>query len=115
MGEIFDLLRAERRARWFFLLLAQSVLGTGAGYVALLLIAYDRFESPWAIGLVLLADVLPAMLLGPVFGAAADRWSRRKCMVVADVLRLVAFGGIAAVDGPRSRRRCSRWRTPRPC
>lgn len=99
MGEIYDLLRAERRARWFFLLLAQSVLGTGAGYVALLLIAYDRFESPWAIGLVLLADVLPAMLLGPVFGAAADRWSRRKCMVVADVLRLVAFGGIAAVDG----------------
>jgi MFS family permease len=99
MGEIVDLLRAERRARWFFLLLAQSVLGTGAGYVALLLIAFERFESPWAIGLVLLADVLPAMLLGPVFGAAADRWSRRNCMVVADALRLVAFGGIALVDG----------------
>lgn len=99
MGEIYDLLRAERRARWFFLLLAQSVLGTGAGYIALLLIAYERFHSPWAIGLVLLAEVLPAMLLGPVFGAAADRWSRRSCMVTADVLRLVAFAGIALVDG----------------
>ena len=68
-------------------------------YVALLLIAYERFESPWAISLVLLADLLPAMLLGPVFGAAADRWSRKRCVVVADVVRAVAFIGIALVDG----------------
>jgi NRE family putative nickel resistance protein-like MFS transporter len=39
------------------------------------------------------------MLFGPVFGAAADRWSRRHCMVVADVVRLVAFAGVALVDG----------------
>ena len=56
---------------------AQSVLGTGAGYVALLLVAYDRWRSPWAISLILLAEFLPPMLLGPVAGAAADRWSRR--------------------------------------
>ena len=42
----------------------------------------ERFDSPWAISLVLLADLLPAMLLGPFFGAVADRWSRRTCMVV---------------------------------
>jgi MFS family permease len=66
--------------------------------VALLLIAYERFESPWAISLVLLADLLPAMLLGPVFGAAADRWSRKWCAVGADVIRAVAFVGIAVVD-----------------
>ena len=67
----------EQLARWYFAALAQSSLGTGAAAVALLLVAYERFRSPWAIGLVLLADVAPAMLLGPVFGAAADRWSRR--------------------------------------
>jgi MFS family permease len=66
--------------------------------VALLLIAYDRFESPWAISLVLLADLLPAMLLGPVFGAAADRWSRKWCAVGADLIRAGAFIGIALVD-----------------
>ena len=66
--------------------------------MALLLIAYERFESPWAISLVLLADLLPAMLLGPVFGAAADRWSRKWCAVGADVIRAVAFVGIAVVD-----------------
>jgi MFS family permease len=98
MREISDLLRYERRARIFFLALVQSALGTGAGYIALLLIAYERFESPWAISLVLIADLIPAMLLGPVFGAAADRWSRKRCAVLADMLRVVAFAGIALVD-----------------
>ncbi len=98
MRELIDLFSQERRARWFFAALAQSALGNGAGYVALLLIAYDRWHSPWAITLVLLADLLPAMLLGPVFGAAADRWSRRRCMVIADVLRFGAFVGIGLAD-----------------
>ena len=98
MKRLADLLRAERRARIFFALLAQSALGTGAGYVALLLVAYDRLDSPWAISLVLIADLLPPMVLGPILGAAADRWSRRNCMVIADVVRAVAFVGIALVD-----------------
>jgi MFS family permease len=92
-----ELLKHERRARVFFLLLAQSALGTGAGYVALLVIAYERFHSPWALSLVLLADFAPSMVLAPVLGAAADRWSRRSCMVVADGVRAVAFIAIALV------------------
>jgi MFS family permease len=95
---VVSLLRAEPRARLFYVALAQSALGNGAAYVALLLVAYDRWASPWAISLVLLADLLPAMLLGPVFGAMADRWSRRWCAVAADVIRAVAFIGIAVVD-----------------
>jgi MFS family permease len=99
LSRAIELLRSEPRARVFYGALAQSALGTGAAYVALLVIAYDRFESAWAIGLVLFADLVPSMLLGPVFGAAADRWSRRTCLVVADVVRAVAFLGIALVDG----------------
>jgi MFS family permease len=95
---IGELLRRERKARWFFAAFAQSTLGTGAAYVALLIIAYERFHSPWAISLVLMAELVPAMLLGPVFGAAADRWSRRGCLIVADVVRAVAFLGIALVS-----------------
>jgi MFS family permease len=63
--------------------------------VALMIVALERFGSAWGISLVLLADLLPAMLLGPLFGAAADRWSRKGCSVVADMLRAVAFAGIA--------------------
>jgi MFS family permease len=99
LGHTLDLLRHERVARVYYAALAQSAVGTGAGYVALLIVAYDRFTSAWAISLVLLADLLPAMLLGPLFGAAADRWSRRRCMVLADLVRAAAFLGVALVDG----------------
>jgi MFS family permease len=98
LNATLELFTREPRARWFFGALLQSALGTGAGYVALLLIAYDRWHSPWAITLILLADLLPAMLLGPVFGAAADRWSRKWCVVVADLLRFGAFAGIAVAE-----------------
>lgn len=91
MHSTLDLLRQEPRARLFLAAHAQSSLGTGAGYVALLLLAYERMPSPLAISLVLVADLLPAMVLGPLLGAAADRWSRRWCAVVADVLRAAAF------------------------
>ena len=86
-------------ARVYYAVLAQSALGNGAAYIALLVVAYERFHSAWAISLVLLADLVPAMLLGPVFGAAADRWSRRNCLIVSDVVRGAAFLGIALVDG----------------
>jgi MFS family permease len=97
MGWVVRFLRAEPQARRFFLAYGQSALGTGVAYVALLLIAYQRFHSPWALALVLLADYVPPMLLSPLFGAAADRWSRQRCAVLADVMRAVAFVGIALV------------------
>src|SRR5215210_4718467 len=98
MREAIQLLRAEPRARLFFAALTQSALGTGAGYIALVVVAYERYKSAWAISFVLLADLVPAMLFGPIFGAAADRWSRRNCLIVSDVVRGVAFLGIAVVD-----------------
>ena len=98
MRAVFELLRAERSARRFFLVHAQSSLGSGAGYVALLLLAYERFRSPWAITCILLAEFVPAMLLGPLAGAAADRWSRKHLLIIADVLRAAAFLALVLVD-----------------
>ena len=98
LAPVRDLVRSEPRARRFLAAHAQSSLGTGAACVALLVLAHERFVSPWAIALVLLADMVPPMLLGPLLGAAADRWSRRSCAVVADVVRALAFAGIALVD-----------------
>lgn len=94
-----SLLRQEGRARRFFAAHAQSSLGTGAAYVAVVVLAYDRFRSPWAITLILLAEFLPGMALGPLLGAVADRWSRRGCAVLADVVRAGAFVGLGLVDG----------------
>ena len=95
---IRDLLRYEPQSRAFFVAHAQSSLGTGAGFIALVVLAYERLESPWAISLVLLADFLPSMFLGPIFGAAADRWSRRWCAALADLARALAFISLAFFD-----------------
>jgi MFS family permease len=93
-----QLLTREPRARLFLATHAQSTLGTGAGYVALLVVAYDRFRSPWAITLVLLADFLPSMLFGTLLGAVADRFSRRAAAIAADAMRAIAFIALGLVS-----------------
>jgi MFS family permease len=82
---------AGAQARRFFAAHAQSCLGTGLAYVALPLLAYVRFDSAWAISAVLLPDLLPAIVLGPLLGALVDRIGWRTCAAAADVLRCVAF------------------------
>jgi MFS family permease len=86
-----------RGARRFFFAHAQSSIGSGIALVGLPLLAYERFHTPWALTLVLLCELLPAVVLGPVLGALADRLPRRTCLVAADVLRLGAFGVLAFV------------------
>jgi MFS family permease len=88
-------MRAPGAVRRFLLVSLQSSVGNAVGYVALLLLAYDRFRSPWAVSLVLLADFLPAIVLAPSFGALADRYSRRLLTVGADLLRGGAFVAMA--------------------
>jgi MFS family permease len=75
----------------------QSALGDAAADVALLLIAYQRLHSPWALSAVLLADRLPRMVLAPLAGVLADRVSRRTCLITADVLRAGALLGLVLV------------------
>jgi MFS family permease len=93
---VFSLLKSSSLRR-FFLAHFQSELGTGAAYVALVLVAYHRLHSGWAIALVLLADFLPGIVLGAPFGALADRVSRKRLLVFADVLRAGAFIGLAVI------------------
>jgi MFS family permease len=99
LKSVTEIWRREPAARRFLVAQAQGALGAGAGYVALLLLAYERIGSAWAATAVLLADLLPAMLLGPLFGQLADRTSRRGCAIAADVLRAGAFAGLALAHG----------------
>src|ERR671911_127394 len=82
---------ADASSRRFFAAHAQSCLGSGLAYVALPLAAYDRFGSAWAVVAVLLPDILPAVVLGPLIGALVDRWGWRVCALLSDAIRCSAF------------------------
>src|SRR5215216_2120260 len=82
---------ADAASRRFFAAHAQSCLGSGLAYVALPLLAYDRFGSAWAVVAVLLPDLLPAVILGPLIGALVDRWGWRLCAMLGDAIRCAAF------------------------
>src|SRR3954464_2492563 len=98
MRRVLEVFSKEPRARWFLLASLQSAIGTGAATVALVIIAYDRMRSPWAITLVLLVEWLPSRVAGPVFGAIVDRFSRRGCAIAADVMSAAAFVALGLVD-----------------
>ena len=91
------LLRRDRNFARLIAAYAQSQIGTGAGFVALMLVTYHRLHSGWAVALVLLCDFLPGIALAAVFGALADRMPRRRLAVGADTIRAAAFAGIAFV------------------
>jgi MFS family permease len=92
-----QLLKQSRPLRRFVAAFFQSQIGTGAAYVALLLVAYHRLHSGWAIALVLLGEFLPGIVLSPVMGSLADRISRRRLAVAGDLLRACAFVALALV------------------
>jgi MFS family permease len=94
---MLSLLKHNPTLRRFFAAFFQSQVGTWAAYVALLLLAYQRLHSAWAISLVLLGDFLPGIALAPLFGTLADRVSRRRLVVCADLLRGGCFIGVALI------------------
>jgi MFS family permease len=89
--------RSHRGVRPYFVAQGQGAVGDAAGYVALLLLAYDRLDSVWAATALILADLGPAMLLGPLLGTLVDRHGRLGSAIVADVIRAVAFAGLLFV------------------
>lgn len=55
-------------------------------------------QSPVAQSLVLIAEILPVALLGPLAGVWVDRWNRKRVMVWSDLIRAgISFGLVAAM------------------
>ncbi|MDQ3661666.1 MAG: dTMP kinase [Actinomycetota bacterium] len=70
----------------FFSAQAVSSLGDWIGVIAIAVFAQTRFGTI-AVGVVMMARVLPGFLVGPLAGVLADRWDRKKTMVAADLSR----------------------------
>src|SRR5215213_3199736 len=69
MKDLRALIATEPRARRLLAAHAQSAFGTGAAYVALLVVAFDRFHSPFAVSAILLCGAFAGLALVGSFEA----------------------------------------------
>src|SRR4051812_13960804 len=77
--------------------LAVSSLGDWLYNVALLAFVYDRTGSPTWLALTTAVRVLPIVVAGPLGGVLADRYDRRRLIIVSDLLRAALMVALAAV------------------
>lgn len=89
---------SEFRALWF----AQglSLLGDQFAQVALGVLVYQRTESPLVTAVVYALTYLPPIVGGPLLAGLADRYARRRVMVVCDVARAVLVAAMAVPGMP---------------
>jgi dTMP kinase len=85
-----------RPFRRLWIALSLSSLGDWLSLLALTALAYKlagggQAAQSAAVGGVWLTSLLPALILGPLAGAVADRFDRRTTMIVGDVVRAVLY------------------------
>jgi MFS transporter, DHA3 family, macrolide efflux protein len=72
-------------ALWFGQLV--SFVGDYFEWLAIPLLVQTMTGSTLMVGLALISNSIPVLLLGPVAGVFVDRWDRKKTMIAADILR----------------------------
>ena len=81
--------RVARSPTYFPLWLAQliSSFGDTLHYVALVVLVYQLTGRGVAVAGLVAAEVIPVLLLGPVAGVIIDRYSRKRVLIGADLVR----------------------------
>lgn len=64
-----------------------SFIGDYFNWLAVPILVERMTGSALMVGLSVISNTLPMLLLGPVAGVFVDRWDRKRMMIVADVLR----------------------------
>jgi predicted MFS family arabinose efflux permease len=77
-----------------------SMLGDWLLFIALPFYIYEITGSTLATGAMFIAETLPLLLFGSIGGVFADRWDRKRTMIVADLLRAALLLLLLAVRSP---------------
>jgi MFS family permease len=95
--------RRSTRVLWsrdfgtFFLGSALSNIGTWFQNIAAGLLVYELTRSTLLVGAVNFAQFLGAFVLAPIAGAAADRFDRRRLLIVSQLGAATVGGGLALI------------------
>jgi DHA3 family tetracycline resistance protein-like MFS transporter len=78
-----------------------SLLGDGITTIALAWQAYELSDAPTALSMVMFSMTVPHVILLLVGGAVSDRFDRRRVMIGADSVRLLAVSamGVLSISG----------------
>ncbi len=100
MSNYFSFLQLRPKFRSLWLAQVISLTGDWFNTIASVIIVNRYAASGLAIGGLFIARALPPFLLGPVAGVVADRFDRRKVLVLSDLLRAGIVLGFLLVDRP---------------
>lgn len=90
----FTLLREVQSFRLLALATVGSAFGTWLAFVALTIDVYDRTGSAVWVSALLIADFLPAILIGIAASSLVDRLPRRRLMIASDLARVAIFAAL---------------------
>ena len=94
------LLRGNREFRFLWLGQVVSQMGDWFDTIAVYTIALRLTGSSRSVALIMVARFLPSVVMGPLSGVVADRFSRRSIMITADLLRAIVVLGFLLVRRP---------------
>ena len=100
LAALIALIRGNRNFRllWFGQIVSQ--LGDWFNVVALYALMFELTGSATAVAGMMVMQLLPVALVGPVSGVVVDRFDRRGIMIAADLLRGAAVLGLLLVRSP---------------
>jgi MFS family permease len=97
--------RIVRSPSYFSLWLGQLVsnFGDTLNYIALVVLMYQLTGSGLAVSLMVVLEIVPVLLLGPVAGVVIDRLPRKAVLIASDLVRAAMVGLLIFVSLARQR------------
>ena len=95
-----ELLRSNRGFRTLWLGQVVSQMGDWFDTIAVYTLALQLTGSSRSVALIMVARFLPSVVMGPLSGVVADRFSRRSIMIASDILRALVVLGFLLVRRP---------------
>ena len=98
---MFNVLRTNRELRLLFIAQNLSFMGDWFTFVALAGLVQDVTGSKFLVSLLLVAFSLPSFLASPIGGPVADRYDRRKVLIIVSILQAIAATSFLLIGDSR--------------